>query len=106
MGEAARKMTVADEELLGSIQPPERYVNGEDAAAIRALKNLPEDKQLKVLRALGVNPENPLSVSGDFRSSLLDAVATIGFGVNSTGKGSNPMHVSTPTGGAGKKSAK
>ena len=53
-----------------------------------------------------MNPENPLSVSGDFRSRLLDAVATIGFGVNSTGKGSNPMHVSTPTGGAGKKSAK
>lgn len=106
MRKTAKKLTEltdAERALVDSVPPPDRYPNKPDADAIKALKDLSKQQQLKVLQSLGITPDNPLSISGDFRRLLLDVIATVGFKADPMGKGKNPAQVSIPTGGKAKK---
>lgn len=97
--DTGRTLTPQEMKLLSSIPSPDEYKNKDDAETIRVLKKLPADKQLKILKELGINEENPLSISGHFRRALLDAVATIGFKTDAVEKGRSKRVVYTPTGG-------
>lgn len=105
----AQKLTPRDEKLVDSVPEPDAYSSAQDRKAIEALKRLTKKQQLEVLKKLGVNEENPFTISGDVRARLLDVVAEVGFGVTSTRKGKHGLEISTPTGhgrGSGRRRSK
>jgi hypothetical protein len=102
MARRAAKLSPYEEQLVESVPDPGLYENKQDREAVKALKSLSKEKQLKVLHKIGVTSSNPFTIGEEMHSKLLDAIAEVGFGVVSSHKGKSSIAIITPT-GSGKK---
>ena len=101
--DSAEKLSDYERHLLDSIPSQDQYPNAGAKQVLALLKKLPEKKQLEVLKRLGVTPENPLSISGEIKSKLLNVLAEVTFNVDKESRGKRRLEISTPTGGSSKR---